>query len=94
MGEHFDTARFVSEWVKRDLLNVAFANSDNHGRNTALLKTPQGTWLAPVFDFAPMKADPEGIIRTTTWGAPFEEGREFKWFAIAEQLSNYLPPSS
>ncbi len=91
-GQHFDTARFVSEWVKRDLLNVAFANSDNHGRNTALLKTPQGIWLAPVFDFAPMKADPEGIIRTTTWGAPFEEGREFNWFAIAEQLSDYLPP--
>ncbi|EHJ94324.1 type II toxin-antitoxin system HipA family toxin [Vreelandella boliviensis] len=90
-GGHFDTARFVSEWVKRDLLNVAFANSDNHGRNTALLKTPQGIWLAPVYDFAPMKADPEGIIRTTTWGAPFEEGREFNWEAIAENLNAYVP---
>jgi len=91
-GDHFDTARFVSEWVKRDLLNVAFANSDNHGRNAALLKTPQGTWWAPVYDFAPMKADPEGIVRTITWGAPFEEGREFNWAAIAERLSVYLPP--
>lgn len=91
LGGHFDTARFVSEWVKRDLLNVAFANSDNHGRNTALLKTPQGIWLAPVYDFAPMKADPEGIIRTTTWGAPFEEGPEFNWVAIAENLNAYVP---
>ncbi|QNI04584.1 type II toxin-antitoxin system HipA family toxin [Halomonas sp. SH5A2] len=91
-GGHFDVAGFVSEWVKRDLLNVAFANSDNHGRNTALLKTPQGIWLAPVYDFAPMKADPEGIIRTTTWGAPFEEGREFNWAAIAENLNAYMPP--
>lgn len=91
-GGYFDTARFVSEWVKRDLLNVAFANSDNHGRNTALLKTPQGIWLAPIFDFAPMKADPEGIIRTTTWGTPFEEGREFDWFAIANNLHTFIPP--
>ena len=90
-GGHFDTARFVSEWVKRDLLNVAFANSDNHGRNTALLKTPQGIWLAPVYDFAPMKADSEGIIRTTTWGSPFEEGPEYNWFAIAENLNAYVP---
>ncbi|XQU08654.1 HipA domain-containing protein [Halomonas sp. LY9] len=91
-GGHFDTASFVSEWVKRDLLNIAFANSDNHGRNTALLKTPQGIWWAPVYDFAPMKADPEGIVRTTTWGTPFEEGREFNWPAIAEHLSVYIPP--
>lgn len=91
LGGHFDTARFLSEWVKRDLLNVAFANSDNHGRNTALLKMPQGIWLAPVYDFAPMKADPEGIIRTTTWGSPFEEGPEFNWVAIAENLNTYVP---
>ncbi|KPQ21981.1 MULTISPECIES: type II toxin-antitoxin system HipA family toxin [unclassified Halomonas] len=91
-GGQFDTASFVSEWVKRDLLNVAFANSDNHGRNSALLKTPQGIWLAPVYDFAPMKADPEGVVRTTTWGAPFEEGREFNWAAIAERLNGYVPP--
>lgn len=91
-GGHFDTESFVSEWVKRDLLNIAFANSDNHGRNTALLKTQQGIWWAPVYDFAPMKADPEGIVRTTTWGTPFEEGREFNWPAIAERLSVYIPP--
>ncbi|VEI48271.1 Uncharacterized protein related to capsule biosynthesis enzymes [Actinobacillus equuli] len=31
----FDNRHFVIEWVKRDLLNIAFGNSDNHGRNTA-----------------------------------------------------------
>ena len=36
----FDTRSFVCEWLKRDLLNIAFGNSDNHGRNTALLKKP------------------------------------------------------
>ncbi len=39
-----------------------------------------------------MKADPEGIIRTTTWGAPFEEGPEFNWVAIAKNLNAYVPP--
>ncbi|UYG01938.1 HipA domain-containing protein [Halomonas sp. LR3S48] len=87
----FDTAAFVSEWVKRDLLNVAFGNSDNHGRNAALLKRPEGIWHAPVYDFAPMKADPEGVTRTTRWGSPFEEGGEFDWQAIAEQLNDLAP---
>lgn len=37
-GNEFDRQAFVIEWVKRDLLNIVFGNSDNHGRNTALLK--------------------------------------------------------
>lgn len=90
--EHFDTAGFVSEWVKRDLLNVAFGNSDNHGRNAALLKRPEGIWHAPVYDFAPMKADPEGVTRTTSWGSPYEEGGDFDWLAIAEALADLVPP--
>ena len=89
--ENFDTAGFVSEWVKRDLLNVAFGNSDNHGRNAALLKRPEGIWHAPVYDFAPMKADPEGVTRTTSWGSPYEEGGDFDWLAIAEALDDLVP---
>ncbi|WP_010628748.1 type II toxin-antitoxin system HipA family toxin [Halomonas sp. KM-1] len=91
--QRFDTAAFVSEWVKRDLLNVAFGNSDNHGRNAALLKRPEGIWHSPVYDFAPMKADPEGVTRTTRWGSPFEEGGEFDWPAIANALDDLVPAS-
>jgi serine/threonine-protein kinase HipA len=87
----FDRKKFVIEWVKRDLLNVAFGNSDNHGRNTALIKRPSGIGLSPIYDFAPMKADPEGVIRSTTWGSPFEEAGRFDWIAIAKQLANYVP---
>jgi serine/threonine-protein kinase HipA len=87
----FDPGPFVIEWVRRDLLNVVFGNSDNHGRNTALLKSQHGTMLAPVYDFAPMKADPEGIIRSTKWGIPFEEGGNFDWIAIAQALSDLVP---
>ncbi|WP_290793444.1 HipA domain-containing protein [Halomonas sp.] len=91
-GACFDTQEFVLEWVKRDLLNVAFGNSDNHGRNTALLKRPEGVWLSPVYDFAPMKADPEGVTRTTQWGAPLEVGGEFDWRAIADSLADLVEP--
>ena len=87
-GAHFDRQAFVIEWVKRDLLNVAFGNSDNHGRNTSLIKRANGIWLAPVYDFAPMKADPEGVVRTTTWGSPYEEAGRFDWIAIARQLND------
>jgi serine/threonine-protein kinase HipA len=88
--QKFDCKQFVIEWVKRDLLNVAFGNSDNHGRNTSLIKRPSGIALAPIYDFAPMKADPEGVIRSTIWGSPFEEGGRFDWVAIAKQLNTYI----
>lgn len=87
----FDTARFVCEWLSRDLLNIAFGNSDNHGRNTALLKKPNDIWLSPIYDFAPMKVDPEGITRTTKWGSPFEEGGEYRWQAITKELGDLCP---
>ena len=88
----FDQQQFVCNWVQRDLLNIAFGNSDNHGRNSALLKKPNQIQLAPVYDFAPMKADPEGVTRTTTWGSPLEEGGEYRWPQIANALHELCPP--
>lgn len=88
---NFDVESFVCDWLKRDLLNIAFGNSDNHGRNTSLLKTSSGISLSPIYDFAPMKADPEGVIRTTTWGTPYEEGGELRWMLIAERLVDLCP---
>lgn len=85
-----DRTRLVIEWVQRDMLNIAFGNSDNHGRNSAILKRTEGMWLAPVYDFAPMKADPEGIVRTTQWGSPFEEGGWFHWERIALELADVV----
>ena len=70
----FDPQQCISEWLKRNLLNVIFGNSDNHGRNTAFVKIASGITLAPVYDFTPMRADPEGVIRAMKWGAPFDQG--------------------
>lgn len=91
-GEKLDHATFAIEWVKRDFLNIAFGNSDNHARNTALLKQPGRIWLSPIYDFAPMKADPEGVIRTLQWGSPFEEGGRFDWHGIAIALADLVEP--
>ncbi len=76
-----DWPRLLLEYVQRDVLNLVFGNSDNHGRNTALLKSADSVWLAPVYDFAPMKMDLEGITRTTQWSG-FEKGGEVDWHGL------------
>ncbi|WP_240701899.1 type II toxin-antitoxin system HipA family toxin [Pseudoalteromonas rubra] len=91
-GYQFDSQRFVIEWVKRDLLNIIFGNSDNHGRNTSFLKGDGFIELAPIYDFAPMKADPEGIPRTTKWYQPLEVGGTYDFIGIAESLCDLVPP--
>lgn len=88
----FNSSDFICEWLQRDLLNIIFGNSDNHGRNTSFLKKSGKIVLAPIYDFAPMKADPEQIIRSTTWGSPYEEGGEYRWVKITEQLEPWCDP--
>ncbi len=38
-----------------------------------------------------MKADPEGIPRTTKWKAPLEVGGTYNFIGIAESLSDLVP---
>ena len=83
---NMSSEELVIEYLKRDLINVLFGNTDNHGRNIALLKDEQNTMLAPIFDFAPMRADPEQIIRTTTWGNKFELGGNIHWIELCKAL--------
>lgn len=47
-------------YMLRDILNLALRNTDNHGRNAAVLRTGGQVGLSPIFDFAPMFLDPEG----------------------------------
>jgi serine/threonine-protein kinase HipA len=43
-------------------------NTDNHARNTAVQRLPNGTvQLTPIFDFAPMYMDRELITRGCKW---------------------------
>lgn len=86
-----DPLTLVVEYLWRDLLNLVFGNSDNHGRNSGVLKTPEGMRLAPVYDFAPMKMDPEGIVRTSRWER-FEAGSGIDWSGLIESLDVYGDP--
>lgn len=95
----FDRQAFVIEWVQRDLLNIAFGNSDNHGRNHAFMRDEHRIWLTPIYDFAPMRADPEGIPRTIKWktrdrlaSQKLESGGRYRFDLIAEQLADLVPP--
>ncbi len=78
----------IIEYYRRDVLNIALGNVDNHGRNTAVLKTPGGTALSPLFDFAPMFLDPEGIPRAMRWNQ--ENAMTLPdWGRIADDIECY-----
>ena len=64
----------IIEYCLRDFLNLMLGNTDNHGRNQSLLKKDNSIRLAPLYDFAPMKFDPEGIVRNTRWQDEIEAG--------------------
>ena len=74
----------IIEYVRRDVLNVAFGNRDNHLRNTAVQRFEDGTIrLTPLFDFAPMMLHPDGIARRSRW-----EGEQYAnpdWPRVVQQ---------
>ncbi len=74
----------IAEFIRRDMLNLALGNSDNHGRNTALLKKENRFRLAPLYDFAPMYLDDAGIPRCCRWDD--EQASRPNWRAIAAEL--------
>jgi serine/threonine-protein kinase HipA len=78
--------REISEFIKRDILNLAMRNTDNHARNTAVQRLPNGEIrLTPVFDVAPMYLDREMIVRSCRWKA---EGKEVdQWADIIDTLN-------
>ena len=74
------------EFMKRDVLNLALRNTDNHARNTAVQRTLDGRiQLTPVFDFAPMFKDPEVVVRSCHWR---DAGgvRQDAWCEVIAQL--------
>ncbi len=67
----------IVEYVKRDIANRAMGNPDNHGRNSALSKAPDGDIrLSPLFDFAPMRLGADGIVKSTRWAAMRDTHRD------------------
>ena len=75
------------EYVLRDFFNVMVGNTDNHGRNTSVLKGDGFVRLGPLYDVAPMMFDPEGIVRNTRWGKETADGDPAAIFAFLSGLT-------
>jgi serine/threonine-protein kinase HipA len=79
------------EFIQRDVLNLAMRNPDNHARNTAVHTVDGITRITPLFDFAPMYLDPEGISRAARW-YHLETGKELqRWADILTHLALPAP---
>ena len=86
-----DPVQELREYIRRDILNLALRNTDNHGRNTAVLRTNGQVRLSPLFDFAPMFLDPEGIGRVSRWEDE-QPGSQPEWAVICEKLKDFINP--
>lgn len=76
----------IVEYMRRDLLNIALGNRDNHGRNTAVLKETDGTLLlAPLYDFGPAFLDARNIVRVMRWDG--ERPGAVDWNVVLENLA-------
>jgi serine/threonine-protein kinase HipA len=76
----------ILEYFRRDILNLAMGNRDNHGRNTAILKDPVGSMrLAPIFDFGPAFLDARAIVRTMHWDG--EQSDQTNWNTVLMNLA-------
>ena len=82
-----DIENMVQEYLRRDLLNVVSGNSDNHGRNTSVMRLNSGICLAPVYDLAPMVLDEAGIPRPSRWSNDNEIGGNFRWREICDEAA-------
>ena len=91
-GQQAQIPDLVAEYLRRDLLNKILGNSDNHGRNTAIIRGADSFRLAPIYDLAPMVMDDEGITRTTKWGAGIESAGQINWRAACESLGAIVVP--
>ncbi|MCC2963353.1 type II toxin-antitoxin system HipA family toxin [Massilia sp. IC2-278] len=79
------------EFIRRDVLNLAMRNPDNHARNTAVQTVDGATRLTPLFDFAPMYLDPEGITRAARWYR-LDTGKECQcWTEVLDHLALPAP---
>jgi serine/threonine-protein kinase HipA len=81
---HFESE--ILEYVRRDLLNLALGNRDNHGRNMAVLKDVDGSIrLAPLYDLGPAFLDARSITRVIHWDG--EDPGQRDWNHMIQNLA-------
>lgn len=81
-----DPIRETIEFMQRDVLNLAMRNTDNHARNSAVQTVEGVTRLTPLYDFAPMCLDPEGIPRAARWYRTDARVELQNWSEVIAQL--------
>lgn len=90
VGQEQQVGDLVFEYLRRDLLNQILGNSDNHGRNTSILRSEGGVRLAPIYDLAPMVMDEEGVTRTTKWPKHIEVAGAVNWRAVCDEVAAWI----
>lgn len=64
----------IVEYLVRDIINQALSNTDNHGRNTSLIKIGDRITLSPVYDVTAMRFfRGDFIIPLTNWEPPHQD---------------------
>ncbi len=91
-GQQDQVTDLVADYLRRDLLNKILGNSDNHGRNTSIIREKSAFRLAPIYDLAPMVMDDEGVTRSTKWSREIERGGEVDWRKACDALVGIVDP--
>lgn len=93
-GQESQLPELVADYLRRDLLNKILGNSDNHGRNIAIIRSEDAVQLAPIYDLAPMVMDEEGITRTLKWPGRMEVAGDVDWRLVCASLKPLLDPEA
>lgn len=91
-GQASQIPELVRDYLRRDLINKILGNSDNHGRNTAIIRQESSFRLAPIYDLAPMVMDDEGVTRTTKWPKDLERAGDVDWRGVCRALADIADP--
>lgn len=93
-GQQDQIPELIVEYLRRDLIKRLLGDTDNHGRNIAIIREQHSIRLAPMYDVAPMVMDDEGVSRSTKWKRPIEVGGAMDWKLACQSLSHLLEPES
>ncbi|WLG46388.1 type II toxin-antitoxin system HipA family toxin [Pseudomonas sp. FP1740] len=91
-GQESEIPDMLSEYLRRDLINQALGNTDNHGGNLSILRGKERVSFAPIYDVAPMVMDIEGVMRITRWPTNIERLGSVDWRAVCARFAHWADP--
>ncbi|MHC8378494.1 type II toxin-antitoxin system HipA family toxin [Pseudomonas sp. MDT1-16] len=91
-GQESEMPDMISEYLRRDLINLIVGNTDNHGGNLSILRSKERVSFAPIYDLAPMVLDVEGIVRITRWSTQIERLGSVDWGAVCARFAHRADP--